>query len=80
MKNLEVLISKSLFIGLAFLMEVRQGISRTLSFSLRIIDSKIVLRELFGSADLTRAQTLCIYKLAEVIMVSKDKKLVFAAF
>ncbi len=80
MKNLGVLISKSLFFGLASLREVRQGISHSISFSLTIIDLEVVSRELLGPADLTRAQTLCIYKLAEVIMVSKNKDLVFATF
>ncbi len=80
MKNLGVLISKSLFLGLASLGEARQGISRNISLSLTIIDLEVVSRELLGPADLTRAQTFRIYKLMEIIMVSKDKDLVFAAF
>ncbi len=50
-----------------------------MSFSLTIIDLKVVSRESFDPADLTRAQTLYIYKLAEVIIGSKDEDLVFAA-
>ncbi len=80
MKNLGILISESLFFGLASLKEVRQGISRSISFSLTIIDLKVVSREFLDLTDLTRAQTLCIHKLAEVIMVNKDEDLVFAAF
>ena len=38
------------------------------------------MRELLSLANLTRAQTLCIHKLLEVIMVSKNKDLVFEAF
>ncbi len=79
-EHLGVLISESLFLGLASLREIRQGISHNISLSLIIINLEDVLRELLGLADLTRAQTLCIYKLAEVIIVSKDKNLVFAAF
>ncbi len=40
----------------------------------------MVLRELLGVADLTRAQAFRIYELTEVIMVSKDENLIFAAF
>ncbi len=80
MKNLYILISKNFFLGLAFLWEVRQSVNRNISFSLMIIDLEGVLRELLGLVDLTRAQILCIYELAEVIMVSKDKDLIFAAF
>ena len=40
----------------------------------------MILRELLGLTDLPGAQTLCIYKTTEVIMVRKDKNLMFAAF
>ncbi len=80
MKNLGVLISESLFLGLASLGEASQSISRSISLFLTIIDSEVVLRELLGPADLTRAQALCIYELTEIIMVIKDKDLVFVAF
>ncbi len=80
MKNLGVLISKSVFLDLASLREAKQGISCSISLSLTIVDSKVVSRELLGSADRTRAQTLRIHKLTKVIMVSKDRELVFAAF
>ena len=40
----------------------------------------MVSRDFLGLGDLTRAQTLCIYKFAEVIIVSKDEDLKFAAF
>ena len=80
MKNLGILISESFFLGLASLGEMRQGISRSISFFLTIIDSEVVSRELLGPADLTRAQAFCIHESTEVIMVSKDEDLVFAAF
>ncbi len=80
MENLGVFISKSLFLDLASLREVRQGISRSISFSLTIIDSEVVSREFLVPADLTRAQAFCIHKSTEIIMVSKDKDLVFVAF
>ena len=80
MKNLGILISESFFLGLAFLRKARQNISRSISFSLIIIDLEVVLRELLDLADLTRAQTLCIYELTEVIMVSKDENFILLAF
>ncbi len=80
MENPRVLIFESLFLGQAFLKEVRQDISYNISFSLTIINLEVVSKELLGLADLTRAQTLRIYESAEFIMVSKDKDLIFAAF
>ncbi len=80
MKNLSILISGRFFLGLASLGEARQSISRRISFSLMIIDSEVVLRELLSLADLTRAQAFRIHKSTEVIMVSKDEHLVFATF
>ncbi len=80
MKNLGVLISESLFLGLASLGEARQGIRQSISFFLTIIDSEVVSRKLLGPADLTRAQTFCIHESTKVIIVSKDEDLVFIAF
>ncbi len=80
MKNLSIFISKCFFLDLASLWEARQSISCSISFSLTIIDSEVVLRKFLGPADLTRAQAFCIHELTEVIIVSKDKDLVFAAF
>ncbi len=79
MKNLSIFISEYFFLDLAPLWEARQSISRSISFSLMIIDSEVVSRELLGLADLTRAQAFCIHELTKVIMVSKDKDFVFAA-
>ncbi len=80
MKDLGVLISENLFLGLAPLREARQGISRSISLSLTIIDSEVVSRELLSPADLAGAQTLRIHEPTEVVVVSEDEDLVFAAF
>ncbi len=80
MKNLSILILERFLLGLASLEEARQSISRSISFSLTTIDSEVVSRELLGLADLTRAQAFRIHESTEVIMVSKDEDLVFAAF
>ncbi len=55
MENLGILISGSFFLGLASLREARQGISRSISLSLMIIDSEVISRELLGLANLTKA-------------------------
>ncbi len=80
MKNLGVLICECLILSLASLGEAKQSISHSISLSLMIINSEVVLRELLGQTDLTRAQAFCIDESTEVIMVSKDENLGFAAF
>ena len=80
MKNLGILILECFFLRLTFLWEARQGISRSIYLSLTIINSKVVSRELLGLADLSRAHTFCIDESTEVIMLSEDEDLVFAAF
>ena len=40
----------------------------------------MVLRELLGPADLSRAQILHIYEIMEIIVVYKDENLMFATF
>ncbi len=80
MESLKILISENLFLGIALLRETKQGISRNISISLTIMNSDVILSELLGPADLARAQTLCIHELTEVVIVSEDKNLIFAAF
>lgn len=45
-----------------------------------IIDFEVVLREFSGLADLTRTQIFFIYELTKIIIVSKNKNLIFAIF
>lgn len=40
----------------------------------------MILRELLGPTELARAQLFYIYELTKVIIVAKDKNLVFIAF
>ncbi len=80
MKNWGVLISESLFFGLTSLGEARQNISHSISFFLIIIDLEVVSREFLSLTDLTKAQAFCIHKSMEVIIVNKNKDLVFVAF
>ena len=48
--------------------------------SLAIVNSKVVLKELLGPANLPGAQALRIHETTEVIMVRKDKNLMFTTF
>ena len=80
MKDLSVLSLKLFFFIKAPLKKVRKYIYWSIYFTFIIINSKIVTKKLLNLTDLTKVQTLCIYKLFEVIMVGKIKDLVFAAF
>ena len=80
MKNLSIFILERFFLGLAPLWEARQGISRSISFSLIIIDFEVLSRELLGPTDLTKAQAFCIYDSAKVIMVNNNEDRIFLAF
>ena len=40
----------------------------------------MIPRELLGPLDLIKAQTLYIHELTKIVMVSKDKDLIFATF
>ncbi len=72
MKNFSILISECFFLGLASLGEARQSISRSISFSLTVIDLEVVSREFLGPADLAGAQTLRIHESTGVVVVSED--------
>ena len=40
----------------------------------------MVLRKFLGPTDLFRAQTFCIHKITKIVVICKDKYLVFATF
>ena len=44
------------------------------------MDWEVVLKELLGPADTTKAQIFCIQESKEVIMVNKNEDLIFATF
>ena len=58
---------------------LRQGISGSVSFTLTIIDSEVVTKEFLGPADLSKTQTLCVYKSSEVVMVGKHEDFMLRA-
>ena len=80
MQDFDVLVSESLFLLCTLLRVSRQGISSFISFVLTIIDLEMVTREFLGSADLSRAQTLCIHEPAEVVIVNKHENFMLRAF
>ena len=80
MKNSAILSSELILFILASLGKSRQSICSRIRLALAIIDLKVITRELLGPTDLSGAQALCVHESAEVIMVRKDKNLIFAAF
>ena len=80
MKDLAIFSSELIFLILALLEKPRQSICSRICLALAIIDSKVIMRELLGPTNLFGAQALHIHELTEVIMVRKDKNLMFAAF
>ena len=80
MENLGILNSKLFFLIEALIRQVRQYVCCSIYFTLTIINSKIVTRELLVSTKLTRAQTIYIHELLAIIIVSKNKEVMFAAF
>ena len=77
---MSILILGFFFLSPASLWEARQGISHSISLFLIIIDTKVVSKEVLRPTDLTRAQAFCIHESTKVIVVSRDKDLVFAVF
>ena len=45
-----------------------------------IIDPEVVTREFLSPADLSKAQTLCVYEIAEVVIIDEYKYLMLRAF
>lgn len=80
MKDLSILISEYFFFGMTFLRKVREDINYSIDSFLTIIDLNMVSREFLGLSDLMRIQAFYIYKFVEVIIVNKNKDLIFTVF
>ena len=80
MENLGILSLKLFFLIMAPLREAKKGVCSTVCFTLTIINWKMIPKELLGPPDLVRAQTFCIYKSTEIIMVDKYQNVVLATF
>ena len=68
------------FFCLIPLEEAKQYVCSFIGFFLTWINLKMIPKELLGSPDLRRAQTLYIYKLTKVVMVNKNKDFMFTIF
>ena len=71
MKNLSVFSLKLFFFFDTLLKEARESICSSVGLVLSIINTKIILEKLFGSPDLSRAQTLYIHKMTKVIIIGE---------
>ena len=80
MENFDVFGSKNLFFLCTVLRVSRQGISGSISLVLTIINLKVVIKKFLSQADLPGAQTLCVHKLAEVVVVGEYKHLMLRRF
>lgn len=80
MKNLEFLSLEDFFLGLASLREAKPGVRSKIRLSLVITNLQLILREFLGPLDLFGNQALGIRELAKIVVVNKNKDLVFSAF
>ena len=79
MQDFDVLVLEGLFLLCTSLKVLRQGVSSSIGFALTIIDLEVVTREFLSPANLFGAQTLCIYELAEVVVVGKHENFMLRA-
>ena len=79
MQDFDIFGLESLFFFSTLLKISRQGVSNSICFALTVINLKVVTREFLSLADLSKAQTLYIYKLLGVIMVGKHKDFLLKA-
>ncbi len=79
-ENLGVLSSESIFLDLVSLREAGQGINSSITFSLALVDPKVIPGEFLGPTDLPGTQVLGIHESAEIVVVGEDENLIFAAF
>lgn len=80
MINLNILISGHFFFDLTSLKKSKKKHQLQYQLFLTIINQKIVLQKLLGSLNLIKTQAFYIYELTGVVIVSKNKNLIFAAF
>ena len=80
MQDLDIFGVEGIFFLSTPLRVLRQGIGSSVCFSLAVIDLTVVLRKFLSPADLSGTQTLCVHESIKVIVVCKDKDLVFATF
>ena len=80
MQDFDILGLEDLFLFYILLRILKQGINSFIGFTLAIIDLKVVSKEFLGLTDLSRAQTLNIYKSLKVFIVEKHENFMLKAF
>lgn len=80
MKDLSIFSLKILFFLIIPIRVARQSISSCICFVLVVDHLKVVIIEFLGLTDLIRTQVFFIYKLTKIVIVSKDKDLMFTIF
>lgn len=75
MQNLGILCLQGSFFFSIMLLVSKMSINSSIGLTLMIVYSKIVLGELLSQMDLLNAQIFRIYKIAQVVMVCKNKNL-----
>ena len=59
---------------------LKQSIGNSICLALTVIDLEVVMRKFLSLADLSETQTFCIHKSTKVVVVNKDKDLMFVIF
>lgn len=80
MKNFGVFSSKTFFFLLTLLRVMRQDINSCIYVTLVVINLKMIMRQLLCLPNLTKTNTFCVHKTRKVVVIGKDKNLMFAAF
>ena len=80
MEDFDVLGAKSLFFLSTLLRILRQSIGSFICFALTLINLKVIIRKFLNLADLSRTQTLCIYESTKIVVLDKNKDVMFATF
>ena len=80
MKDLAIIGSEFILLILASLRKLRQSICNCICVVLAIVNLKMVLRELLGPTDLSKAQAFCIHEAMKVVVVCENEYFVLAAF
>ena len=80
MQDFDVLCLEGIFLLCIPLGISRQDISSSVSLVLTIVDSKVIMRELLGPADLSGAHILHVHEPTEIVMVGEYEHLMLEAF
>ena len=68
------------FLIVAPLRKARKGVYSPICLALMVVDLKVISRKFLSLLNMTRAQALCIHEPTKVVIVDKNKNLMFAAF